>query len=297
MTLATYRAKRDFKKTPEPKGAAAKRQGWRYVVQKHDASRLHYDFRLELDGVLKSWAVPKGPSLDRADKRLAMQVEDHPIQYALFEGVIPEGEYGGGTVMVWDRGRWIPEEDPHEGLRSGKLKFRLEGEKLRGSWALVRRGGRSNRGENAWLLIKHRDERSSQGDPPIVDSQPLSVASGRDLDAIAAAKDRVWKDGRAVSVTPQQNVKPPGRKARSRKPPRRGAAAELPRFIEPQLATLTDAAPPGDAWWHEIKLDGYRMGCRIEKGRAEFISRNGQSWTDRFPHLVAAARQLPVRAA
>src|SRR5467141_2289204 len=167
MPLATYRRKRDFDKTPEPRGTkrAAPRKGLLFVIQKHAASRLHYDFRLELDGVLKSWAVPKGPSLDPADKRLAMHVEDHPLEYGTFEGIIPKGEYGGGTVLLWDRGSWAPVGDPYQGYRAGNLKFTLKGEKLRGGWALVRIRG-SRRGDDSgrsWLLIKERDAEARSG--------------------------------------------------------------------------------------------------------------------------------------
>ena len=191
MPLGEYRKKRHFGRTPEPRGKAGRRRGHRFVIQKHAASRLHYDFRLELDGVLKSWAVPKGPSLDPRQRRLAVEVEDHPLDYGSFEGTIPEGEYGGGTVLLWDRGRWLPEGDPHAGLRSGKLVFELEGKKLHGGWALVRirgRGRDDDRGAEAkpnWLLMKLADEAARRrGD--ILADEPTSVASGRDLPAIAS---------------------------------------------------------------------------------------------------------------
>jgi bifunctional non-homologous end joining protein LigD len=194
MSLQEYRRKRDFAKTKEPRGAqrAAAQKDLLFVIQKHDASHLHYDFRLELDGVLKSWAVPKGPDLDPATKRLAMHVEDHPIEYGGFEGIIPAGEYGGGTVMLWDRGTWDPLEDPEKGYREGHLKFTLHGEKLHGNWMLVRRGGRkAGSEERHWFLFKERDKFAG-GKRPIVDSKPLSVATGRDLDEIAGDADRVW---------------------------------------------------------------------------------------------------------
>jgi bifunctional non-homologous end joining protein LigD len=194
MGLDEYRRKRHFKRTPEPKGREASPEGRSFVVQKHHASHRHYDFRLELDGVLKSWAVPKGPSLDPKVKRLAMQVEDHPVAYGSFEGVIPEGEYGGGTVMLWDRGDWEPIGDAHEGYRQGRLKFQLHGEKLLGGWMLVRTGGRTQYVDNRhWLLFKERDEYAEpaeEGD--VLDQQPLSVATGRSMEDIAAARDRVW---------------------------------------------------------------------------------------------------------
>src|SRR6476620_1644597 len=195
--LSTYRRKRDFKTTPEPKGQVRKKKGWMYLIQKHAASHLHYDFRLELNGVLKSWAVPKGPSLDPSVKRLAMHVEDHPIEYGSFEGTIPEGEYGGGTVMLWDRGTW-EQEDAAAGYRAGKLHFTLHGEKLRGEWVLVRRGGQQQSGKEVWLLFKVRDAEARPNGPDILESEPLSVSTGRDMDAIAQGK-RVWKSNRKAA--------------------------------------------------------------------------------------------------
>ena len=193
MSLSEYRRKRNFRVTSEPRGKArARRSKLSFVVQKHAASHLHYDFRLEVDGVLKSWAVPKGPSLDPSQKRLAMQVEDHPLEYGDFEGVIPQGEYGGGTVMLWDRGTWEPLADAATGLRDGHLKFTLHGEKLRGGWMLVRRGGKhATADERHWFLFKERDEFAEPG-VDVATELPLSVATGRDLDAIAAQADRVW---------------------------------------------------------------------------------------------------------
>jgi bifunctional non-homologous end joining protein LigD len=196
MSLTEYKRKRDFKKTPEPAGKArASREGRQFVVQKHAASRLHYDFRLELDGTLKSWAVPKGPSLDPSVKCLAVHVEDHPLDYAGFEGIIPEGEYGGGTVMVWDRGTWTPEgdEDAAAAYKKGKLKFALHGDKLKGSWALVRMGGRAGEDGRNWLLIKHDDKYAKLAkDFVLVDKKPKSVLSKRTMEQIAAAGDRTW---------------------------------------------------------------------------------------------------------
>jgi bifunctional non-homologous end joining protein LigD len=196
--LARYRAMRDFKKTAEPRGGGPTPGGNSFVVQKHAARRLHYDFRLELDGTLKSWAVTRGPSFDPADKRLAVHVEDHPIDYAGFEGVIPQGEYGGGTVMVWDRGTWEPTEDPRQGYTKGKLKFVLHGDKLKGGWTLVRMGGRAQqeRTDN-WLLIKERDEeaRPGRGDE-VLEKQAKSDVTGRTMEQIAASADRVWTQSR-----------------------------------------------------------------------------------------------------
>jgi bifunctional non-homologous end joining protein LigD len=218
MALETYRAKRDFRKTPEPRGGKVGRRARNgsFVVQKHAARQLHYDFRLELGGVLLSWAVPKGPSLDPADKRLAMHVEDHPLEYGGFEGVIPEGEYGGGTVMLWDRGVWIPRGDPLAGYRHGHLKFTLEGKKLKGNWTLLRTRSSQYAGTNgreAWLLVKEKDEFAKPGDGSIVDVESDSVVSGRSLDEIADARERVWRSKRSVAANVRAGaVAPPSPK-------------------------------------------------------------------------------------
>jgi bifunctional non-homologous end joining protein LigD len=198
--LKTYHAKRHFGVTAEPKGKVNRRKGDAFVIQKHDATRLHYDLRLELDGVMKSWAVTRGPSLVPGEKRLAVEVEDHPIEYNKFEGTIPEGEYGGGTVMIWDRGSWEPEGDPRRGLDKGHLAFKLHGEKLEGGWHLVRMHRRPNEKRNNWLLIKQHDETErSARDPDILEEQPLSVVTGRDLDEIAQSK-KVWHSNRSVKA-------------------------------------------------------------------------------------------------
>src|SRR5271165_1603147 len=206
MGLQVYRKKRKFDVTPEPRGGAAKGRakgkGNHFVVQKHAARRLHYDFRLELDGVMKSWAVTRGPSVVPGEKRLAVHVEDHPIEYNTFEGTIPQGEYGGGTVMIWDRGRWYPEGDPHKAYAKGHLDFSLEGEKLSGRWHLVRMNKRRGETKEPWLLIKARDEAArAEGDPDILEEAPLSVASGRSMDEIAAGKGRkrVWHSNRGIA--------------------------------------------------------------------------------------------------
>ena len=199
MSLESYRRKRDFKRTPEPAGKkSAERRQRIYVIQKHDATRLHYDFRLELHGVLLSWAIPKGPSLVPGDKRLAVRVEDHPIDYATFEGVIPEGEYGGGPVLLWDGGTWTPDGDPDRGLERGKLDFTLNGKKLAGGWTLVRLAGRDEKREN-WLLIKRRDAAAvSRGE--IVAERPESVASGRTIEEIAGDKrSKTWHSNRPAA--------------------------------------------------------------------------------------------------
>src|SRR5258705_3123276 len=213
MSLKEYKRKRDFHKTPEPIGGEPNTaKGPRFVVQKHAASRLHYDFRLEHNGTLKSWAIPKGPNLDPSVKSLAVQVEDHPIDYATFEGVIPQGEYGGGTVMVWDQGTWEPEVDPEKGLKQGNLKFRLHGRKLKGSWALVRMGGRAGDGGKNWLIIKHRDEEAKPIEKfDVVERESKSVLTGRDMDAIASDADAVWSSNgkaahKAKTKSPQKKL-------------------------------------------------------------------------------------------
>jgi len=299
--LAGYRKKRDFRRTPEPAGddaaAAVRSRGLAYVVQKHAASRLHYDFRLELDGVLKSWAVPKGPSLDPADKRLAVHVEDHPLDYGDFEGTIPQHQYGGGTVLLWDRGTWEPEDGEaaaRTGLGKGKLHFRLEGDKLTGGWILVRMHGPAADGGKNWLLIKEDDDAARPGEgEALVEERTESVASGREMEEIAADPDRVW------------HAKGAGTPASARLDPSAVEGArkgKLPGEPRPMLATLVDEAPAGDGWLHEIKHDGYRLLCRVERraGRApdvRLLTRTGKDWTARFEDVAAAAGELPVRSA
>jgi bifunctional non-homologous end joining protein LigD len=297
--LARYREMRDFGRTPEPAGAQpATLQGWSFCVQQHAATRLHYDFRLELDGVLKSWAVPKGPSLVPGEKRMAVATEDHPVEYGTFEGVIAEGEYGGGTVLLWDRGTWEPVGDAHKGLEEGKLQFVLHGEKLHGRFRLVRL-----KDGDAWLLMKSRDEHAtSEGE--IVDASPRSVASRRTLDEIAAAEGATDKQlARARAIAGTGPPVPPARGSRARAPARKRTKKavdgddELPEFVEPQLATLVDTAPEGDGWIHEIKLDGYRLQCRVEGDNVTLASRNALEWTARVPELVDAAKALDCTSA
>lgn len=303
MSLEPYRRKRNFKTTPEPAGRVARRRrtGLVYVIQKHAASHLHYDFRLELEGVLLSWAVPKGPSLDPNDKRLAMHVEDHPLEYGDFEGVIPPRQYGSGTVLLWDRGTWTPKGDPRESYRKGKLKFSLAGDKLHGDWTLVRsHGGRYGSDGKAWLLIKEDDEYAQPArEGPVVDEHPLSVASGRSIEEIAADKDRVWQSNKSVA----ENVASGAVVKRRRKPgpdPSRVAGASkapLSASITPQLALLVDRPPEGEGWVHEMKYDGYRILCRVADGKAQLYSRNGKAWTSKLQPVADAASALPVRSA
>lgn len=292
MGLTEYKRKRHFDRTAEPEGKRTGKTGWSFTVQKHAASHLHYDFRLELDGVLKSWAVPKGPSLDPTIKRLAMHVEDHPVDYGTFEGIIPAGEYGGGTVMLWDHGSWEPIGDPEQGYRSGHLKFTLHGEKLRGGWMLLRTGGRTGKkaDERRWLLFKERDDEAQpESAGNIIEDAPLSVSTGRDLDEIAANKRASSKAKVKTKRTPK--VKPAATKGKSRR------ASKLPERIDVQLATLAQEAPEGDDWLHEIKFDGYRMVARIDKGRARMLTRNHNDWTAKLSSLAKALEELPIEQA
>ena len=308
MGLGRYRQKRDFEQTREPRGGESIErtgQGLVFVVQKHAARQLHYDFRLELDGVLKSWAVPKGPSLDPGTKRLAMHVEDHPLEYGSFEGVIPEGQYGGGTVMLWDSGEWIPEgKDPAEDYRRGRLDFRLKGRKLRGGWHLVRMGDRGGRDQESWLLIKQKDRAARPGDVSgLIDEATESVTSGRTLDEIAADRDRVWSSTEGEvegdGAPGDRGRGSPGAGRESPDPSHAPGAREasFPREPHAQLATLVDTAPEGSDWLHEIKLDGYRILCGIDDGRARLVSRNGNDWTGRFQEIADVADTLPCTSA
>lgn len=287
-TLREYARKRDFSGTPEPRGEAPASQAGEYafVVQKHDASHLHYDFRLELNGVLKSWAVPKGPCLDPSVKRLAIEVEDHPLDYASFEGHIPEGHYGAGDVIVWDEGRWTPIGDPHAGMDSGHLKFRLQGSKLSGSWNLVRTrmAGR----QPQWFLIKGRDDQAR--DYPrfdILAEQPLSVLTGQSLPGEAAlmkqASPKRARSGKELAAPATAKKAPTGN-------------GKLPDAISPELATLVAAPPAGD-WRYEIKIDGYRILARLEQGKVRLLTRNGHDWSKKLPELCAALAALDVQSA
>ncbi|TGQ51447.1 DNA ligase D [Mesorhizobium sp. M1C.F.Ca.ET.193.01.1.1] len=278
--LEQYQAKRDFRKTAEPAGKVSRHKkneaGGIFVVQKHAATRLHYDFRLEHDGVLWSWAVTRGPSLDPHEKRLAVHVEDHPIDYAAFEGTIPKGEYGGGSVIVWDEGRWIPEGDPAQGMKKGRINFELEGHKLNGRWHLVRLKPRSGEKRDNWLLIKSDDAAARPGED-ILEDEPKSVKSGLTIEEVGEGKaakgekPKVWHSN-----------KPAAGKAKA------GHARRL-EFIEPQLATLEKDAPSGDDWLHEVKFDGYRMQAQIAGSEVRLLTRAGLDWTGKFEGPVTTA--------
>jgi len=265
-SLDAYEKKRDFDVTPEPRAELLEAGGDRlsFVVQKHDASSLHYDLRLELGGVLLSWAVTKGPSADPSQKRLAVRTEDHPVAYGAFEGTIPEDEYGGGTVMLWDSGWWEPLHDPAEGLKEGKLHFRLHGARMKGGWALVRMGDEDGEKNENWLLIKERDDFAGSRADTLTDKFKTSVTTGRTMRDIAEGN----------TPAPPNHDKP------------------RPRFRKVQLATLKDAPPEGETWQHEAKLDGYRCVIALGKGGVRLYSRNGKDWSDRFAVLSEPAAAL-----
>jgi len=266
--LKSYRHKRHFEETREPRGALPDRResGALYVVQKHDARRLHYDFRLELEGVLLSWAVARGPSYDPKQKRLAIRTEDHPLEYGQFEGTIPKGNYGGGTVMLWDTGHWTPLGDPREGLEKGKLAFELHGKRLRGRWALVRLRPRPKDKKENWLLVKENDAfANSRAD--LLDSETTSIVSGREMDEISQIKG----DADAKSGMP-----------------------DLPDFVEPMLARLVDQPPRGRDWLFEIKYDGYRALIATDRKRIKIFTRSGEDWTRKFRPVAEAVAALKL---
>lgn len=289
--LKEYNSKRDFRATPEPKGERKKSKGALYIVQKHDASRLHYDLRIELDGVLKSWAVTKGPSLDPSEKRLAVRTEDHPVNYAGFEGVIPKG-YGAGTVMLWDRGEWEPKEDPHEGLEKGALKFTLKGERLKGGFALIRMKKRKGEKREHWLLVKERDD-EAEDDGEAAKKWTKSVKTDRDMDAIADEGED-YKKGKAYTARPSKTKAGSRKTSEKKSAGKNGARVE---FVPPQLATLRDDPPEGDDWLHELKYDGYRIQALIDDGEVRLITRNQKDWTDRYPPVAEALSKLDAESA
>lgn len=298
--LARYNEKRDFSKTAEPAGTYD-RLSWGhgngFMVQKHDARRLHFDFRLELDGTLKSWAVPNGPSLNPADKRLAVRTEDHPLSYATFEGTIPKGEYGGGTVMLWDRGTWTPApgKDPRKTIEEGHLHFTLEGERMKGEWVMFRLKGRPGERAENWMLKKVTDDQAgaSMG---LTERYLTSIKTGRTMQEIAAGKKAKelagWKKGLKPPKAKKGMAPPP-----ARDPGLRRSERTPPDFRAPQKATLVDHVPSGSAWIHEMKYDGYRCQLAIGGGEAKVYTRSGLDWSDKFPGIVAAARELEVGSA
>ncbi|HEY8573805.1 MAG TPA: DNA ligase D [Phenylobacterium sp.] len=307
--LTRYRQMRDFSQTAEPAGAEKTKPSnrLRFVIQKHAATRLHYDFRLELDGVFLSWAVTKGPSLNTADRRLAVQTEDHPLDYGDFEGTIPKGQYGGGTVMLWDRGYWEPQGDAHAMLKKGDFKFRLDGERLQGSFVLVRMKKRDFEKKENWLLIKHHDGHELDEAGP-VETELTSIASGRTMEEIAAGKGKgpkpfmtggkarasakaVWQSNRAEKQATEE--KPRAAAALKAAPPPKLKAAALPGFVPPELTKPVDRPPPGAGWGHEIKFDGYRLQLRVQKGKATVKTRKGLDWSGKFKEIALDAGKLP----
>lgn len=288
MALTTYRKKRDFQATPEPRGKRAKsRAGDSFVIQKHAARRLHYDLRLEMDGALKSWAVTKGPSLVAGEKRLAVHVEDHPLDYGDFEGTIPKGEYGGGAVIVWDRGRWSPLADAKKGYAKGHLDFELQGEKLHGRWHLVRMAKKPRDKNKNWLLIKGDDAYArGNGAPEITEERPESVKTGRLVEEVEGEAPG-WSSKSGKIAKPARRKLPKGAKK-----------AGYPGFIEPTLATLRSSPPPGKNWLHEIKFDGYRLQAHVRSGRVTLLTRSGLDWTPKFGTRIAEALAgLPMQDA
>ena len=313
--LEPYFAKRNFSVTGEPRGGRVSRTSktaapLRFVVQKHAARSLHYDFRLELEGTLKSWAVPKGPSLDPADKRMAVQVEDHPLEYGDFEGTIPAGQYGAGTVIVWDRGTWAPSGDAALGWREGKLKFELRGSKLKGAWTLVRMHGHADEKKKPWLLIKERDgEARPAAEYSVVEAEPDSVLqppSNKPAPRRSAPADSAHSDS-PPSETPPSKTAPsktaPSKTARGKHAPAKSRSAKpsssaaLPRALAPQLATLASGPPSSGEWAWEIKFDGYRLLARVDGEDVRLFTRNGHDWTSRMPGLADAVRGLDLGSA
>lgn len=321
--LARYRSMRDFSITEEPSGAAKKKtakKGLPFVIQKHAASHLHYDFRLGWNGVLKSWAVAKGPSYYPGDRRLAVQVEDHPMEYGGFEGIIPKGQYGGGTVMVWDQGTWEPHGDVDEGLKKGSLKFEMHGTKMKGNWTLVRMNNSGSRKWGSsdkpnWLLIKEHDKyERSEDDPSITEEEPNSVVTKRSLDEIAAAETHVWQSNRTSSGTKPWHhgtkmQEPISDKSESKKKVTKSVSLALkkklttlpkeriPEFIAPQLATHVAAPPADSGWLYELKLDGYRIQARKVGDEVQLRTRSGLDWTHRMRGIADAVRTIAARSA
>ena len=293
--LQRYKSMRDFSVTPEPEGMVAPNPAkLSFVIQKHAATRLHYDFRLELDGTLKSWAVPKGPSFDPADKRMAVHVEDHPLSYGGFEGVIPPKQYGAGTVIVWDRGWWQPVGDPHEGYAKGKLKFKMHGEKLKGGWTLVRMHGRPDDRQQPWLLIKERDDTARpSAEFNVVEMMPDSVLSGRSVSEADGPRS-LSSGGREPAA--KKAAKKTAKNTRAEPELTGSKRSPLPPKLTPQLATLVDSPPPGDDWTYEIKYDGYRILARVDGSDVRLFTRNGNDWTSKLTRLATTIKSMRLPA-
>jgi bifunctional non-homologous end joining protein LigD len=298
--LAVYKTKRDFQKTREPSGGRRTKSGHLFIVQKHDATRLHWDFRLEMDGVLKSWAVTRGPSLDPADKRLAVRTEDHPMSYAEFEGTIPRGEYGGGTVMLWDKGEWeaVGGKDPTKTIADGHVHVILHGERMKGEWLLVRMKGKPGETRENWLLRKVEDKEAG-GSGDLVDAALTSVATGRSMAEIARGGDPVWHSDASKAKTDPKAANAPGKPPPKAKPSpkRKASAGKLPAFRDVQLATLVDHVPSGSGWLHEVKYDGYRALLAVSGGKARAYTRHGHDWSDRFAPVVGGIEALDLGSA
>jgi bifunctional non-homologous end joining protein LigD len=292
--LSLYRRKRDFSVTPEPSGDGPVRaSGGRFVVQMHAARRLHFDLRLEMGGVYKSWAVTRGPSLDPKDRRLAVEVEDHPIEYGTFEGTIPQGEYGGGTVMLWDRGQWVPEGDLEKAYKKGHIAFEFKGERLKGGYHLVRMAdrdeGKGRKVRHNWLLIKQDDRWARPGDGDAAIAKATSVKTGRSMRQIAEGKGPVWDSTRSRAAL-EKNVA-------AIAADESGKPGKLPAFIEPELSILVDEPPSGANWIHEVKFDGYRLGAHIEDGKVKLMTRSGLDWTRKFPAIAKALARTGIKSA
>jgi bifunctional non-homologous end joining protein LigD len=313
--LARYRSMRDFSVTAEPSGEASEKSkgkaGLPFCIQKHAASHLHYDFRLGWNGVLKSWAIAKGPSYFTGDKRLAVQVEDHPMEYGGFEGIIPAGQYGGGTVMLWDQGTWEPQPghtDVDAGLRDGSLKFVLHGTKMKGKWALIRMGGKwAKEKKPNWLLIKEHDEfERGEGDPPVTEAEPDSAVTGRSIEQIAKSEDHVWnsKDtARGGKAWFRQESKSEAARLNSTKLAeleirlRKLPEERQPGFVPPQLALMAATPPLERGWLHELKLDGYRMQARKDGNGVQMLTRSGLDWTNRVRSIAKEVERLAINKA
>ncbi|MBP1858990.1 DNA ligase D [Rhizobium herbae] len=287
-SLTEYNRKRDFTRTAEPKGATKQaKAGKLFLIQKHDATRLHYDFRLEWKGVLKSWAVTRGPSINPEDKRLAVRTEDHPLAYGDFEGTIPKKQYGGGTVMLWDTGWWEPDNDPDEGLKEGKLKFHIHGQRMHGGWTLVRMKPRDGEKRENWLLIKEHDEETSEDGDSLLTENLTSVKTGRSMEEIASGsgekKAHVWESSTSAAANVKAGAiaeEPPALQAR------RERSGKSPAFVKPQLATLVSDPPAGDDWLNEAKFDGYRLMIALGKSGVTCFTRTGLNWTEKFPDII-----------